>query len=93
MPFFLKFMFSKKAKKIDEISTLDGMYLANVKSKVDISSSIVIFLENLKIKVDNRINLWFLNLLSFPIRVHAGCYYCDALLKFIWVEIGVIIES
>ena len=42
--FFLKFMFSKKTSKIDEIFTV---YVANVKSTVKILSTFVAFLENM----------------------------------------------
>ena len=45
----LKFMFSKKATKIDEIFTVDfdTYYLHNVKSTVKSSSIFVAFLENM----------------------------------------------
>ena len=46
----LKLMFSKKAKKIDEIFTVDLIwyYVVSVKSMVKISSIFVAFLENTK---------------------------------------------
>ena len=43
---FLKFVFSKKATKIDEIFTVD-LTLCSVKSMVKISSIFVAFLENM----------------------------------------------
>ena len=47
----LKFMFSKKATKIDEIFTVDlTLYVVNVKSTVKISSVFVAFLENMNFK-------------------------------------------
>ena len=42
----VEFMFSQKATKIHEISSLD-LTLVNVKSKVEISSNFLAFLENL----------------------------------------------
>ena len=42
----LKFMFSKKAKKIDKIFTVDLTFTVKVKSTVKISSIFVAFLEN-----------------------------------------------
>ena len=47
---FVKFVFSKKATKIDEIFTVDmtlNNYICNVKSTVKISSNFVAFLENM----------------------------------------------
>ena len=44
--FVEKLRFSENVTKIDKISTLDGMYV-KVKSKVEISSIFVAFLENL----------------------------------------------
>ena len=45
---FIKFMFSKKATKIDEIFTVDlTLTIHNVKSTVKISSTLVAFLENM----------------------------------------------
>ena len=46
----VKFMFSKKAKKIDEIFTDVWQYVVNVKSMVKISSIFVAFLENMNFK-------------------------------------------
>ena len=46
----VKFVFSKKATKIDEIFTID-LTLHNVKSKVKILSFSVAFLENMNFKV------------------------------------------
>ena len=43
---WLKFRFSKKATKIDEISTLDLSYVVTVKSTVEISQNVVAFSEN-----------------------------------------------
>ena len=46
----MKFMFSKKATKIDEISTLDlTLYVVNVKCKVEILSIFATFLENMNL--------------------------------------------
>ena len=44
----IKFRFSKKATKIDDISTLN-----RVKSKMEISSIFVAFLENLNFNVES----------------------------------------
>ena len=51
----LKFMFSKKATKIDEIFTVDLTLLHNVKSMVKILSIFVAFLENMNF---NRLKLY-----------------------------------
>ena len=47
----LKFMFSKKATKIDEIFTVYWHLLHNVKSSVKISSNFVAFLENVNFNI------------------------------------------
>ena len=50
LPFgYLKFKFSKKATKIDEIFTVDLLH--SVKSTVKISSIFVAFLENMNFKM------------------------------------------
>ena len=43
-------MFSKKARNIDEIITVDLTYLHDVKLAVKISSTFVAFLENINFK-------------------------------------------
>ena len=48
LPDYLKFVFSKKATKIDEIFTVN-LTLHNVKSTMKISSIFVAFLENMNI--------------------------------------------
>ena len=50
----VKFMFSKKATKIDEIFTVD---VVNVKSTLKISSFFVTFLENMNFTIVNKIFL------------------------------------
>ena len=52
LPYTIKFMFSKKATKIDKIFTVDLTltYLVNVKSTVKILSIFVAFLENMNFK-------------------------------------------
>ena len=52
----IKFVFSKKATKIDEIFVVDltlTKYVHNVKSTVKISLIFVAFLENLNFKSEN----------------------------------------
>ena len=44
---FIKFIFSKKATKIDKIFTVDLTFTTSDKSTVKISSIFVVFLENM----------------------------------------------
>ena len=50
----LKFMFSKKATKIDEIFIAIWPYVASVKSPVKISSIFVAFLENTNFTIEAK---------------------------------------
>ena len=51
----LKFMFSKKATKIDEIFSTVDLTLHNFKSSVKISSILVAFLENMNFNLKSRV--------------------------------------
>ena len=53
MVVFLKFVFSKKATKIDEIFTVD-LTQHNVKLTVKISSIFVAFLDNMNFKTSRK---------------------------------------
>ena len=65
LPYTIKFMFSKKATKIDKIFTVDLTltYLVNVKSTVKILSIFVAFLENMNFAFGQTI-LFFYKILT-----------------------------
>ena len=53
--FLLKFIYSEKATKFCEISTLDLSFVVTVKSTVEISQSFVAFSEYMKFKLGSTV--------------------------------------